>query len=198
MEEKIKVLVLIDCQNDFIDGSLANEDAQKAIPNIIDKIISFNGDYIFLTMDTHDEDYLNTPEGKKLPVEHCIFGTEGWQINKEIRKTVEEKAKEGVEINFIKKHTFASLKRVESKSLINKILELEYDPYSEEKTPIPMEIEMCGFCTDICVISNVLALKGFTYDFAEITVDSKCCAGVTPEKHEAALEVMRSCQINVI
>lgn len=198
MKDKIKVLVLIDCQNDFIGGSLANEDAQKAIPNIIDKIISFDGDYIFLTMDTHDEDYLNTPEGKKLPVKHCIYGTKGWKINKGIRKTVEEKAKEGVEIKFIPKHTFASLERVEGKSLINKILELEYDPYNEEKTPIPMEIEICGFCTDICVISNALALKGFTYNFAEITVDSKCCAGVTPAKHEAALEVMRSCQINVI
>ena len=93
------------------------------------------------------------------------------------------------------KPTFASVCSYKNgATLVEKILELE----KGTTTPIPMEIEMCGFCTDICVISNALALKGFTYDFAEITVDSKCCAGVTPEKHEAALEVMRSCQINVI
>lgn len=210
MDDKIKVLILIDCQNDFIDGSLANKEAQEAIPNIIDKIISFNGDYIFLTMDSHTPDYLNTPEGKKLPVEHCIYGTEGWKINEEIRKTVEEKAKEGVEIKFIPKPTFASVlpfmhvPAYEHEILIEKVLEPEglierlIQLRRRDAQTTPMEIEMCGFCTDICVISNALAIKGFTYDFAEITVDSKCCAGVTPEKHEAALEVMRSCQINVI
>ena len=194
MEKKIKVLILVDCQNDFIDGSLANKDAQACIPAIVEKIKNFDGDAIFFTMDTHDENYLDTPEGKKLPVKHCIYNTDGWQLNKEIFDVLFP-VPDDKKINGILKPTFASVcSYKDGATLIEKILELE----SGNQEPIPMEIEMCGFCTDICVISNTLALKGFTYDFAEITVDSKCCAGVTPEKHEAALEVMRSCQINVI
>ena len=203
MKEKIKVLVLIDCQNDFIDGSLANKDAQACIPAIVEKIKNFDGDAIFFTMDSHKENYLDTPEGKKLPVKHCIYDTLGWGLNKDIFNAIYNDVDHNkIKIRGIYKPTFASVVSFDngknlfnrSKTLIDEVLELE----KGTTTPIPMEIEMCGFCTDICVISNALALKGFTYDFAEITVDSKCCAGVTPEKHEAALEVMRSCQINVI
>lgn len=196
MDKKIRVLILIDMQNDFISGSLANKDAQACIPAIVEKIKNFDGDAIFLTMDTHTESYLNTPEGEKLPVKHCVFGTNGWYINEEVSKAIDEKRNADMDVEYIIKHTFASVETdvPGAKTLVEHVLDLEFG-YIQ---PVPMEIEVCGFCTDICVISNVLALKGFTYDFAEITVDSKCCAGVTPEKHEAALEVMRSCQINVI
>lgn len=191
MKKKIKVLVLVDCQNDFIDGSLANKDAQACIPAIVEKIKNFDGDAIFYTMDTHEENYLHTPEGKKLPVEHCIFNTDGWQLNKEILEALS--TFDATKIFGVFKPTFASVVSYGNGTLVEKVLDLE----KGNSQPIPMEIEMCGFCTDVCVISNALALKGFTYDFADITVDSKCCAGVTPAKHEAALEVMRSCQIDV-
>lgn len=215
MEKKIKVLVLIDVQNDFIDGALSNENAQKVIPNIVNKIEKFDGDAIFYTLDTHFNEetlkktsilknsfknYLESKEGEKLPIEHCIIGTNGWELNCEIKKCLYERLDNGLKVVEIYKPTFGSVCRVigdggyGDTTLVENILELEQ---GTEK-PIPMEIEMCGFCTDICVVSNALILKAFTYDFAEITVDSSCCAGVTPEKHEAALDVMRSCQINVI
>lgn len=200
MKDKIRVLIVVDCQQDFISGSLANEEAQKVIPNIVEKIKNFDGDAIYLTMDTHDDNYLNTPEGKKLPVKHCIYGTDGWKINKDIQQAIDAKDKKIV-VAYIEKPTFGAVEGVKHDgdiipdvSLVEAVLILE----NGVKRPIPMEIEMCGFCTDICVVSNALILKAYTYDFAEITVDSKCCAGVTPQKHDAAIEVMRSCQINVI
>ena len=195
MDNKLKVLVLVDCQNDFIDGSLANKDAQNCIPKILNKIKKFKGDAIILTMDTHSSNYMQTPEGKKLPVEHCVYGTHGWQINTEIRDAVEAKEVTGTKVIYVHKPTFASLVApiTGDRTLPECILE-----FQTQHDVRPMDIEVCGFCTDICVVSNVLVLKGVTYDFAEITVDSECCAGVTPAKHEAALEVMRSCQINVI
>lgn len=215
MKNKIKVLVVIDVQNDFITGTLANKDAQNAIPNIVEKIKNFDGDVIYLTMDTHFKNYLDTPEGKKLPVKHCIYGTDGWRVTSQVEDAVVAKAKEGVQVKFIPKPTFGSIESVHfdnriklvgkwknyfkpEYSLVENILYNLKINDKHEIGKIPMEIEICGFCTDICVVSNVLILKAFTYDFAEITVDSKCCAGVTPEKHEAALEVMKSCQINII
>lgn len=210
MENKIKVLVVVDAQNDFITGTLANKDAQKAVPNIVDKILSFDGDAIYLTMDTHYFDYHKTREGNKLPVEHCLVNTIGWRIEDSIYQAVLEKAKQGCEIKYIRKNTFGSVDPVygedveSATTLKDAVLNLEKErTFQHIKNNgyidyIPMEIEMCGFCTDICVVSNALILKAYTYYFAEITVDSKCCAGVTPEKHEAALEVMKSCQINII
>ena len=210
MENKIKVLIVVDAQNDFITGTLANKDAQNAIPNIVDKILSFDGDAIYLTMDTHYFDYLNTSEGKKLPIEHCIVNTIGWRIEDSIYQAVLEKAKQGCEIKYIRKNTFGSVDPVYTEdvetttTLKDAILNLEKtQTFKHFKSDgyidyVPMEIEMCGFCTDICVVSNALILKAYTHNFAEITVDSKCCAGVTSEKHEAALEVMRSCQIIII
>lgn len=189
MEYKIKILVLIDVQNDFITGSLANKEAQKAIPNIVKKINEFDGDYIMCTFDTHTEDYLNTKEGKALPVVHCVKGTDGWRMNKDVAEALI-----GKNVYFIPKPTFGSVEGMYGDhSLTEAIIHLKKN-YKER----PFEIEICGFVSDICVISNALILKTFCYDFADITVDSKCCAGITPEKHEAALEVMRSCQINVI
>ena len=203
MDKKIRVLILIDCQNDFIDGSLANKDAQACIPTIVEKIKNFDGDAIFFTMDSHKENYLDTPEGKKLPIEHCIYGTHGWNLNKDIFNAIYEDVDHNkVKIRGIYKPTFASVVSFDngknlfnrSKTLIDEVLELERGT----NAPIPMEIEMCGFCTDICVISNAFALKGFTYDFAEITIDSKCCAGSTPENHQKAMDLMKIGQINVI
>ena len=204
--ENEKILVLIDCQRDFIDGSLANKDAQACIPAIVEKINNFDGDYIFLTMDTHGENYLDTPEGKKLPVKHCIYNTWGWQIDDMVQEALKRKIAGGMRVLYIPKNTFGSVlsdkvipvedyfyaRNMRNKSLIDTVEGLHT---IEGKN---IDIECCGFCTDICVVSNVLALKAAAYNYAEITVDSKCCAGVTPEKHNAALEVMKSCQINVI
>ena len=200
MDKKIKVLVGIDLQNDFIDGSLANKEAQAVIDNIVNKINEFDGDAMFFTLDTHFSDYLETNEGKMLPVAHCLYESNGWHINGKIADAIRLKAERGVGFAFIPKPTFGSVEGIlslsssyDNTSLVEEILNLE----KNKANPIPMEIEMFGFCTDICVVSNALILKAFTHDFADIYVDSKCCAGVTPQKHEAALEVMRSCQIIV-
>ena len=150
--------------------ALGTTEAVSIVPRVKEKIQEYvkNGDEIIFTRDTHYEDYLQTTEGKKLPLEHCIKGTKGWQI--------------------------ADGLYVEGCKIIDKP-NFGWPNWREEHLE---EVEIIGLCTDICVVSNALILKAFTYDFAEITVDSSCCAGVTPEKHEAALDVMRSCQINVI
>lgn len=207
MKDKTRILLLIDCQVDFIDGSLVNKDAQACIPAIVEKIDNFDGDFIILTMDTHGEDYLDTPEGKKLPVKHCIYNTEGWQINDKVQIALNRKSvmNDKLRVLFIPKNTFGSIYRDElipideylATGLIHgTLIDTINDIHTMENKNI--DIEMCGFVSDICVCSNALILKAAAYDYADITVDSKCCAGVTPEKHEAALEVMRSCQINVV
>ena len=173
-----KCLLIIDMQEDFISGSLANKSAKDIIPNIVDEIEK--GDYaqIIFTMDTHSSNYLNTPEGKALPVEHCIKDTKGWGINKDIEKAA---LIGDSEISWFEKPTFGSL------GLLSHIqAQGDFD-----------EIVMCGTCTDICVVSNAIILKTLKPDL-KISVLGKACAGVTPEKHEAALNVMESCQINVV
>lgn len=181
-----RILVLVDCQNDFITGSLANAEAQMAVPHIVEKVKRFNGDMIIITQDTHWNGYLNTPEGQKLPVEHCIDGTWGWEIESEINKAVLEAVERNVRIMHISKNTFGSRQLME-------MLTGECG-YGD---PEPHQIEFVGFCTDICVVSNTLLAKAAVYNTSEILVDSSCCAGVTPELHEKALDVMRSCQITV-
>lgn len=200
-DKKIRILLIVDAQRDFIYGALPNESAQKAVPNIVKKIKEFDGDGIILTMDTHFDNYLDTPEGKKLPVKHCIYGTDGWKLNPEIEHAVEDKAALGVNVDRVMKPTFGSVvgvspmgNEVMHESMIEAIMQYEIG----SKEPIPMEIEICGFVSSICVVSNALILKAFTYDFAEITFDASCSAGLTPENHKAAIEVMKSCQINVI
>lgn len=186
METK-KILVVIDCQNDFITGSLRNEEAIKAVPNIVEKINNFEGNYIFVTMDTHDENYLESKEGKKLPVVHCVKGTDGWRLPENVKRALldfEHKAEEN-NVMFFHKPTFGSV-------FMQNFLEMD------EAFDCNLEIEFVGFCTDICVVSNVLLLKAALYDRCEITVDASCCAGVTPESHNAALTTMKMCQINVI
>jgi nicotinamidase-related amidase len=168
-----KLLIVIDMQNDFIDGSLETAEALSIVENVKDKIRSYPPQCVLATMHTHGPDYLSTQEGRNLPVEHCIRGTEGWKI----RPDIEELLK-GARI--FEKPTFGSERLAEE---LKKEDDLE-------------EIELIGLCTDICVVSNALLLKAAMPE-VRITVDASCCAGVTPEKHNAALETMRSCQIEV-
>lgn len=172
-----KILVVVDIQNDFVDGALGSKEAVAIIDSACKKIRGFEGD-IFVTLDTHGEDYMNTQEGKKLPVPHCIKGTDGWKLNAEI-----EKALEGRNFTVIEKPTFGS----------QRLAELISEKYNDTS----LSVELIGICTDICVISNALTIRAYNTE-CEITVDSSCCAGVSPESHEAALNVMKSCLINVI
>ena len=182
-----KILVVIDCQNDFIDGSLRNEEAIKTVPNIVKKINEFNGDYILVTMDTHGDDYLESNEGKKLPVTHCVKSSEGWNLNKDIQKALlrAEGRNDGNRVIYFEKPTFGS-------KILAEFIEMD-EAFEGE-----LDIEFVGFCTDICVVSNALMIKAVTYDRANISVLKDCCAGVTPESHNAALQTMQMCQINVI
>lgn len=189
----MKVLVIIDMQKDFIDGSLGTPEAQAIVPNVVDKLRAHKNTntVVLFTKDTHHANYLLTSEGEKLPVEHCIEGTEGWAINREIHNEFKSGGyatySAGDIVNGrITKPTFGSC------DLIDALCDI--DTETEEGIS---EIEFCGVCTDICVISNVLMTKAAFWN-TPITVDASCCAGVTPEKHAAALEVMKSCQIDVI
>ena len=173
----MKILVVVDMQNDFITGSLGTPEAQAIVPNVKKKIeeAAKNGDLIVYTQDTHFQDYLDTKEGKKLPVEHCLYDSEGWAIPDEILPPVGYTNTQTIE-----KYTFGSL-------LLTELLGRTFCD----------EIELIGLCTDICVVSNALLLKARLYNDVEISVDATCCAGVTPETHEAALKTMEMCQINV-
>lgn len=175
----MKVFVVIDMQKDFTTGSLANPAAEKIIPEIANYIQNFEGITIF-TRDSHGNDYLETTEGKNLPVEHCIVGTDGWQICEDLIKACEDKEGNCFVFN---KPTFGYAS--ELAKFIN-----------DFKQPIT-EIILCGTCTDICVISNTLGLKEHMPE-VKISVIEKLCAGLTAEKHNAAIEVMKSCQVNII
>jgi nicotinamidase-related amidase len=180
----MKILIVIDMQKDFIDGSLGTEEAQTIVPAVVKKIKTLkDGDMLITTKDTHTENYLDTLEGKKLPVKHCIMGTDGWMLNEDIVQAFEEMVEElGAENCFtILKYTFG---HKDWESILPDIEKVD-------------EIEICGLCTDICVVSNALILRAL-YPNTIIKVDSKCCAGVTPETHEKALATMKMCQIDVI
>lgn len=174
----MKVLVVVDMQNDFITGSLGTPEAQAIVPNVKKKIEEAvkNGDLIVYTRDTHFPGYLFTKEGQKLPVEHCVRGTEGWEIHPDLLPPADY-----TKTFTLNKYTFGSY---ELPSSLCDIANCD-------------EIELVGLCTDICVVSNALMLKAYYYNTREISVDATCCAGVTPETHEAALKTMEMCQINV-
>ena len=172
-----RFLVAVDLQKDFVDGALGTNEAQAIVPNAVKKINSFDGK-IFVTFDTHSENYLSTAEGKKLPVTHCVKGTDGWQLNADIQKALDCKDYISVE-----KPTFGSVD-------LPKLIEKEAN--GEE-----FEIELIGLCTYICVVSNALLLKA-NFPEAPIAVDSSCCAGVTPQAHKSALDTMKSCQIDIL
>ena len=163
-----RTLIVVDMQKDFIDGALGTKEAVAIVENVKKKIAEYqkNGDEIIFTRDTHQSDYLTTNEGKNLPVEHCIEGTDGWKIQ------------EGLEVPgaiYIDKPTFGYM---------------DWKSYNLE------EVEMVGLCTDICVVSNALIIKA-TYPEIQVSVDASCCAGVTPESHNNALEAMKMCQVKV-
>ena len=169
------ILLVIDMQNDFIDGALGTPEAVAIVPKVREKIRNFDGTVLF-TRDTHGENYMETQEGKNLPVPHCIRGTDGWQIRPELE---ELRVTEPID-----KGTFGS-------DELGKILR---DLNDED--PIG-SITVIGLCTDICVISNALLAKAFLPE-VPIEVDASCCAGVTPESHENALKAMASCQIRIV
>ena len=170
----MKVLCVIDMQNDFIDGALGTAEAVAIVDNVKNKIDIYraNGDTVIFTRDTHYENYMDTAEGKKLPVPHCIKGTAGWEISEKLDVADSE---------IIDKPTFGSV---------------ELSKYVSELDNVS-EIEVIGLCTDICVISNVMLLKASMPEMP-IRVDSSCCAGVTVESHRNALSAMTMCQIEIV
>lgn len=170
----MKILVVVDMQNDFIDGTLGSPEAVAIVPKVIEKIEKFDG-LILATRDTHGENYLETEEGKNLPIQHCIRDTKGWQLSAEIAKRIEEIP--------IDKETFGSVVLGQRLEDMNKEKQVE-------------SITFVGLCTDICVISNALLVKAFLPNIPMI-VDASCCAGITPDTHRQALEAMKLCQISV-
>ncbi len=179
MRISMKVLVVIDMQNDFLEGALCNEEGIKIIPKVVDKINQYikNGDTVIATRDTHLDNYLETQEGKRLPVPHCIKDTEGWEINSLVSEAL------GNSLKF-DKDGFGSLE----------LATYLAEEYGEEKD---LEIELIGVCTDICVISNAMLIKAALRE-ARVVVDAACTAGVTIESHKNALNAMRGCQIDII
>lgn len=173
-----KILVVIDMQNDFIDGALGTPEAVAIVENVKAKILSYPKENVFATRDTHHQYYMDTQEGRNLPVPHCIRGTDGWQIRPEIAELI-------FSDHIVDKPTFGSTQ-------LAKLMEI-----LERREEDGIEIELVGLCTDICVVSNALLLKASMPE-TPISCDASCCAGVTPAKHEAALETMRSCQIRII
>ena len=172
-----KILIVVDMQKDFVDGSLGTEEAQSIVPAVKDKIENFEGDIIF-TKDTHEEDYLNTQEGQNLPVKHCIRGTDGWELQSDLNDYALKN-----HCLIFDKPTFGSTSLAGCVSGIARMAPID-------------QIEIVGLCTDICVISNAILLKTALPD-TEIIVDASCCAGVTPQSHQNALEAMKMCQIEV-
>lgn len=172
-----KVLIVIDMQNDFVSGALGTPEAKAIVENVKKKIEDCEkaGYAIYFTRDTHFADsYFKSQEGKKLPVLHCLFGTEGWKIVDGLNSS---------KYRNIDKESFGWPGWAGYFG--------NFEEYS------PKKIELVGVCTDICVISNAMIIKSY-YPETEIVVDASCCAGTTPEKHHMALEVMKSCQINIV
>ena len=171
----MKVLVVIDMQNDFIDGTLGTKEALEIVPKVVEKIKNYSG-VVLATRDTHQENYLSTQEGKKLPVLHCVEGSEGWQLHQDIAKLIRTTP--------FDKATFGSTELAGYLKDLNDRAKLE-------------EVELVGLCTDICVISNALIIKAALPE-TTVKVDSSCCAGVSPESHENALKAMAMCQVEVV
>ncbi len=171
------ILIVVDMQNDFVDGALGTPEAVEILDRVAEKIKGYDG-YIFVTLDTHFENYLETREGRALPVPHCIKETEGWRLHPRIAAALQGKAHILVE-----KHTFGA---IDLPTCIHRAV-----------GSAECAMELVGLCTDICVVSNALLLRA-SFPEAQISVDASCCAGVTPAAHKAALETMESCQIRVI
>ncbi len=172
-----KILIVVDMQKDFVDGALGTKEAVEIVDNVVEKIENFDGD-IIVTYDTHAENYMETQEGKNLPVPHCIKDTEGWQLDKKVQAALDNRNYKAIE-----KPTFGSTE-------LPKFIKENYNPDE-------IEIELIGLCTDICVVSNAIMMKANFLE-TKVSVDATCCAGVTPDSHDAALTTMKMCQINVI
>ena len=177
-----RILIVVDMQNDFVTGALGSEDAQKILPGVRAKIDAYHKEdaEVIFTRDTHGEDYMQTNEGKHLPVPHCIKGTDGWQICSALTDGLFAEK----DYTVVDKPSFGYIGWREVIA-------------AQEADGSDLQIELIGVCTDICVVSNALNLKA-AFPEVEITVDASCCAGVTPATHHAALETMKMCQINVI
>ena len=170
------LLIVVDMQKDFVDGALGSPEAVAIVENAVNKINGFDGD-IIATYDTHYENYMDTQEGKNLPVPHCIKGSDGWKLDGRIQAALDKKGFKSIE-----KLTFGST---------------ELPGYIKENyNPEEIEIELIGLCTDICVVSNALLMKANFLE-TKVSVDASCCAGVTVESHNAALTSMKMCQVNV-
>ncbi|MGY3724908.1 Nicotinamidase-related amidase [Granulicatella balaenopterae] len=171
-----RILVVIDMQVDFVSGSLGSKEALGIIEQVTEKIQSYPKEQVYATRDTHGPDYLSTMEGQKLPIIHCQKDTKGWEIYQSLADLV-------LQQHIFDKQTFGSVRLAQ---------------YMQELAgKEPIELELVGLCTDICVVSNALLLKAYLPN-TKIIVDASCCAGSTPEKHQAALDTMRSCQIDII
>ena len=170
-----KLLIVVDMQNDFVDGSLGTSEAQLIVDNVVSKIRSYPERDVIVTLDTHGADYMRTQEGKNLPVVHCVRGTKGWELNPAVAEVT-------AHAKVYEKPTFGSIRLAEDLRVLSQFEDLE--------------LELIGLCTDICVVSNALLLKAAMPE-VPISVDASCCAGVTPETHDSALATMRMCQIKV-
>ena len=179
-----KILVVVDVQNDFIDGALGNDETKAIVPKLVKKLKKYGKDYdsIYLTRDIHYDNYLDTLEGKKLPVPHCIKKSGGESINKDVWEAVQMLRKQKKYVGVVDKNTFAS------KDLIAILSQV---------CSSSDEIELCGVCTDICVVANAIGLRTAMPNTV-IKVDSHCCAGTSINAHNAALRTMASCQVDVI
>ena len=186
----MKILCLIDLQNSFIDGELGTQEAKAIVPRIVEKLNNYSdksNTCVLYTKDTHGNDYLDTLEGTMLPIPHCIENTPGWSINKDIKRAVKSN-------RFL---SYSSDKIINSRVYKNTFGSDDLREFFIEFKDKIESIEFVGLCTDICIVSNALMARQ-TLPNTEIYVDSSCCAGTTTDKHQAALEVMKSCQINII
>ena len=178
----MRILIVVDMQKDFVDGALGTAEAAAIVPAVVEKIRAYRtaGDLVIATRDTHEENYLSTQEGRYLPVVHCVRETPGWALDAAVAAAL------GDDAVIIDKPTFGSTELV-------KLLDGYVREYGEEN----IHVELIGLCTDICVVSNALLIKAHYHEMP-LSLDPKCCAGVTPQKHDAAIETMRSCQIEIL
>ena len=176
----MKIVVVVDVQRDFVYGALGSTEAQAAMKDIIDRLMQIDSDdKVIFTRDTHEENYLETQEGKNLPVPHCIYGTLGWQIAAHI-----DDIPLSDQVQYVNKPIFGSYELIADMEDIRSAFDVD-------------EVELFGFCTDICVMSNAILAKA-TLPEVPVNVVADCCACVTPESHKTALEAMKLCQINII
>lgn len=188
---KQNLLLVVDMQNDFIDGSLGTPEAQAIVPKVCDKIRNWDGQ-IWITQDTHGDNYLSTQEGKNLPVKHCIFGEEGWRIQNDVRDAISHSDAWEYDARNDLHYPRNTVKWFDKEAFGSWRLVADRDDYWDGID----SVELIGLCTDICVISNAVLIKSF-FPEIEISVDASCCAGVTPQSHKNALEAMKMLQIEI-